>query len=151
MDNKNQKNNDQKNNELTGSCLCGKVRYRYSGKVKVFQYCHCTRCQKYTGSAHASNIIGDPADFAWTSGEELVGRYEIPDAKYFATSFCKSCGSALPWMTKTKGAVIIPAGTLDVDPGVKPIHNIYLANRAPWYVDPEKLLKYQELPVKPEK
>jgi len=136
------------NKTLNGSCLCGKVTYEFTGKAKVFQYCHCTRCQKYTGSAHASNIIGDPAHFRWLSGEEYVGHFELPDAKYFATGFCKNCGSALPWMTKTRTAVIIPAGTLDVDPQIRPIQNIYVANGAPWYIDPEQLIKYDELPVK---
>jgi len=136
------------NQKISGSCLCGEITYQYTGPVKVFQYCHCTRCQKFTGSAHASNIIIDPVDFEWLKGESLVGRYEIPEAKYFATSFCKKCGSSLPWKTKNGKAMIIPAGTLDVDPGIRPIHNIYFADHAPWYENPDNLIKYKELPVK---
>lgn len=133
---------------IAGSCLCGKVAYQYSGDVKVFQYCHCSRCRKFTGSAHASNIIIDPKNFKWTKGEELVGRFEHPDAKYYATSFCKNCGSSLPWLNKTGSVVVIPAGTLDVDPQVRPIHNIYYHYHAPWYVDVADLKQYDELPVK---
>ncbi|MDH5631166.1 MAG: GFA family protein, partial [Gammaproteobacteria bacterium] len=90
------------NSNYKGSCLCGEVSYQYTGKALVFQYCHCTRCQKFTGSAHASNLIVNPEQFEWLSGEELVGHYELPEAKHFATSFCKQCGSSLPWVTKTK-------------------------------------------------
>jgi hypothetical protein len=54
----------------------------------------------------------------------------------------------LPWLTKSGKAVIIPAGTLDEDPGVKPMHNIYYADKAPWYEEIGKLKKYDELPVK---
>lgn len=132
----------------TGSCLCGEVTYEYSGDVEVFQYCHCTRCQKITGSAHASNIIIDPDQFNWLTGEALVGRYEVKEAKHFATSFCKKCGSTLPWLTQSNKAFVIPAGTLDNDPEIKPIHNIYVANKAPWYKDPASLVHYDELPVK---
>ena len=79
---------------IKGSCLCGDVTYKFTGPIKVFQYCHCTRCQKITGSAHAANIIIDPKQFEWLTGEEQVGRFELPEAKYFASSFCKKCLSA---------------------------------------------------------
>jgi hypothetical protein len=133
---------------ISGSCLCGAVTYRYTGPVRVFQYCHCSRCRKFTGSAHAANIIIDPDQFEWLSGEESVGRFELPDAKHFATSFCRTCGSSLPWLTKSGKAVVIPAGTLDADPGVRPIHNIFTAYQASWYEAAGDLVQYEELPVK---
>ena len=132
----------------TGSCLCGAVTYQFTGKPRVFQYCHCSRCRKITGTAHASNIIVDPEQFQWLTGEEVVGRYELAEAKHFAASFCKTCGSNLPWRTQSGKAVIIPAGTLDQDPEARPIHNIYIADKAPWYVDPSTLTMYDALPVK---
>ena len=135
-------------NKLSGSCLCGEVTYQFTDDIKVFQYCHCSRCRKFTGSAHGANIIVDPASFKWTHGEDLLGRFEVPDAKYFATSFCKQCGSSLPWLTKSGQAMIIPAGTPDQDPIARPIHNIYYADRAPWYKDVCELAKYDALPVK---
>ncbi|MDH5378380.1 MAG: GFA family protein, partial [Gammaproteobacteria bacterium] len=93
-------------------------------------------------------ISGDPNGFEWNSGEELVGRYELPEANHFATCFCKNCGSSLPWITQSKRGVVIPAGTLDVDPGIRPQHNIFCNNKAPWYVGFDDLKKYEELPVK---
>lgn len=134
--------------KIKGSCLCGEVTYQFIGPTKVFQYCHCTRCRKITGSAHASNIIIDPADFEWLSGEKLVGRFELAEAKHFASSFCTQCGSSLPWLTQSAKAVIVPAGTLDDDPKVKPVHNIYYADKACWYENTGDLIKYDALPVK---
>lgn len=136
------------NEKSSGSCLCGEVTYQFVGPIKVFQYCHCSRCRKFTGSAHASNIIVDPDQFQWLSGEASVGRHELPEAKHFATSFCKKCGSSLPWLGKSGKAVVVPAGTLDDDPKVRPMHNIYYSNKAPWYVDTDGLTKYDELPTK---
>ena len=135
-------------NKVTGSCLCGEVAYQYVGPIRVFQYCHCSRCRKFTGSAHASNIIVDPAQFQWLEGEESVGRFELPDAKHFATSFCKKCGSSLPWLTQSGKAVVIPAGTLDADPGDRPVHNIHFASKAPWYQAAGDLLIYDALPTR---
>jgi len=136
------------NKIVKGSCLCGDVKYKFTNKIKVFQYCHCSRCQKITGSAHASNMIISPNDFTWVQGEENVGRFELPEARHFASSFCKKCGSNLPWLTQSGKAYIVPAGTVDEDPEFKPQHNIYYSDKAPWYNDVTSLIKYDELPIK---
>ena len=136
------------NKSISGSCLCGDITFQFTGPIKVFQYCHCSRCQKVTGSTHAANIIIDPDQLTWLSGEELLERYELPNTKHFATTFCKKCGTRLPWLTQSAKAVVIPAGSLDEDPKGKPIHNIFYADKAPWYENVEDLIKYQALPIK---
>jgi hypothetical protein len=128
-----------------GSCLCQAVSYQFHGPEYLFQYCHCSRCRKFTGSAHASNIIVDPKQFEWLSGEDQVGRFEHPDARHFATCFCKNCGSSLPWMAQSGAAIIIPAGTLDDDPEIRPSQNIYWKYRAPWREAVEALPQHEEL------
>lgn len=54
----------------------------------------------------------------------------------------------MPWLTKSGKAVVISAGTLDEDPKVRPIHNIFMEDKAPWYKEVGDLEQYQELPVK---
>jgi len=131
---------------IKGSCLCGQVTYQFSESIGVFQYCHCQRCRKITGSAHAANIFVKPENFQWIQGEALVGRYELPEAKYFATGFCKNCGSSLPWLSQSGKTVVIPAGTLDDDPGVRPTQNIFCSFDASWYVPAADLKKFDGLP-----
>jgi len=131
---------------IKGSCLCGAVNYQIEGPFKVFQYCHCSRCRKFTGSAYASNLFVSPERFRWTSGEEMIGRYEHPDAKYFATSFCKQCGSSLPWAVKGGKNIIVTAGTLDDDPGIKPMWNIFWRSKASWYEESSDLPRHDEFP-----
>ncbi len=131
-----------------GSCLCNEVQYEITGSLGVFQYCHCSRCRKFTGSAYAANIIVAPNQFRWLEGEELLGRYEVPEARHFATSFCKNCGSSLPWLAKSGKSVVIPAGTLDGDPEIRPFQNIFYGSRADWYQEASELIKYDELPTK---
>ena len=130
---------------IKGSCLCQAVTYQFERPEYVFQYCHCSRCRKFTGSAFASNILVDPKQFKWLSGEDRVGRFDHPDAKHFATCFCKNCGSSLPWLSQSGTAVIIPAGTLDEDPGIKPTQNIFWKDRAPWREEVNALPRYDEL------
>ena len=134
--------------KVTGSCLCGEVNYEVTGNLGIFQYCHCSRCRKATGSAHAANIIVAPEHFSWRSGEENVGRYEVPQASHFANSFCKKCGSTLPWPTKSGKAVVIPAGTLDDHPGIEPMQNIFCGSKAQWYAEASELPLHEEFPKK---
>jgi hypothetical protein len=116
-----------------GSCLCQTVSYRFHGPVHVFQYCHCSRCRKFTGSAHAANIIVDPKNFEWLGGEDSIGRFEPAEARHFATCFCSRCGSSLPWLSQSGTAMIIPAGT-------------FWNSRAPWREDVSALPQHDELP-----
>ncbi len=132
----------------TGSCLCGEVHYEITGSLGVFQYCHCSRCRKFTGSAYAANIIVAPDQFEWLQGEECLGRFEVADARHFATAFCTQCGSSLPWKAQSGKAVIIPAGTLDDDPEIRPFQNIFYDSKADWYQEASELIKYDGLPTK---
>lgn len=133
-------------NSVKGSCLCHKTSYEITGNLGVFQYCHCSRCRKFTGSAFAANVFVVPGDFHWLEGEEYVGRYDPENTKYFATAFCKNCGSSLPWLSKSGKVVIVPAGTLDEDPGLRPDKNIFCASRPEWYTHPNELPEHAEGP-----
>jgi len=132
--------------KVTGSCLCRTVSYEISGNMGVFQYCHCSRCRKITGSAHAANMFVAPEHFRWLIGEDSVARYDPDFTKYFATCFCKNCGSSLPWLSKSGRVFIVPAGTLDQDPGIKPNNNIFCGSRPDWYTSAESLPEHEEGP-----
>ena len=137
-----------KETKAGGSCLCGGVAYEISGNLGIFQYCHCSRCRKFTGSAHAANLLVAPAQFRWLKGETLVGSYIPEETRHFATAFCSNCGSSLPWKSKSGKAVVIPAGTLDQHPGIEPFQNIFCSSRADWYKPSGELPEHNELPVK---
>lgn len=137
---------------INGTCLCNQVEYHITGHAGVFQYCHCSRCRKLSGSAHAANLFVKPDQFAWVRGEELVGRYEPADAKYFATCFCTHCGSSLPWLSRSGNVVIIPAGTLDENAESKlditPQQNLFCASGASWSVPASELPMHDAMPPK---
>jgi len=111
-----------------------------------FQYCHCSRCRKISGSAHAANIFLKVEQFEWTGGENLVRQFELPEAKYFCSGFCSVCGSRMPWISRNGQFVLVPAGTLDQDPRAKPERNIFWGSRAPWYVEAPLLPTFEEKP-----
>jgi hypothetical protein len=120
-------------NRIAGSCLCGSVTFELSGPFDNFYLCHCTRCQKSSGSAHATNIFGKLDSITWLSGKENVRTFELPMAHYFNKSFCSLCGSPVPHRARSGEFLIIPAGSLNSDPGIRPQHNIFWGDRAVWY------------------
>ena len=131
---------------MKGSCLCGKVKYEALGEPIVFQYCHCSRCRKFTGSAYAPNIIVRPEQFRYVAGEQYVKCFQPQEAKHFATAFCSLCGSSLPWRAKTGRSVVIPAGSLDEHQEFFPTQNVFYESKAKWSIAFTDLPRHAELP-----
>jgi len=118
---------------VTGSCLCGAVQYEINGEAQRFYHCHCQRCRKTTGTGHASNLLVTPEScLVWVAGEDLLKRYKVPEAERFYNCFCSQCGSPLPRVFPQLGGVIIPAGTLNAEPPIKPGARIFWDSRAQW-------------------
>ena len=129
---------------LSGSCLCGSVAYEISGEHMLFAHCHCERCRKATGTGHATNIIMKPASVTWTSGEDLLRRYKVPEAKRFATVFCSECGSLMPRIAPDNSIAVIAAGSLDNDPGVRPEKRIFQDSRTEWSCPADDVPAYDQ-------
>lgn len=115
-----------------GSCLCSEVTYEIEGEAIAFFHCHCSRCRRSSGTGHASNVRIQAEKINWTKGESLVKTYKVPEAERFKTVFCSQCGSALPRHFPNHGFVILPAGTLDTAPEIRPQGRIFNASRASW-------------------
>ena len=120
---------------LSGSCLCGSVRYEITGDAKAFNHCHCRRCRKASGTGHASNIILKPDAADWLSGEELIKSFKVLDAERFRTVFCSNCGSPLPRIAPDLSLAVVPAGSLDRSPDIDPTARIFWESRADWSYD----------------
>ena len=129
--------------ELSGSCLCGTVHYRVCGPWLRFAHCHCSRCRKATGSAHATNLFAQADHFRWTAGESEVRRYDLPTAARFCTSFCSKCGSRVPSLARDGKTIIIPAGSLDEAPEIRPQARIYWGSRVTWSCDGDDLPRFE--------
>ncbi len=76
---------------LTGGCLCGSVRYEIAQPLVFAGYCHCTRCQRRTGTAAAASARIAPGSLRVLSGQELINAWRPPDG--FAKVFCSSCAA----------------------------------------------------------
>ena len=113
----------------SGSCLCGAVTFEVSGDFEKFFLCHCSRCRKFSGTAHASNLFASNAELTWLSGEEKIRTYHLPETRYIKL-FCSECGSPVP--RQRDGMLMVPAGSLDTPVEIEPNAHIFFADRANW-------------------
>lgn len=127
-----------------GSCLCGAVTFEVAPPIIFYQYCHCSRCRKATGSRHGASLFIKVAQLVYTAGEEHVRRFELPDAKFLCNGWCDRCGSALPWLSRNGKYALVPAGAMDEDPGARPTRNIFWGSRAEWMGTVEGLEMFEE-------
>ncbi len=131
---------------LTGGCLCGGVRFRVDAPLVVATYCHCTRCQRRTGTAASAQARIQPGSLTVTQGEELIRTYAPPDG--FPKLFCGACGSAL-WSRSPDDFELLSVrlGAFDGDPGIRPSLHQFVAYAAPWEPIPDDgLPRYDERP-----
>lgn len=127
-----------------GSCLCGAVHYELTGTPDRFFLCHCSRCRKGTGSAHASNMFLADAALTFISGSDLITTFSVEGARH-SRAFCSRCGSPLP-MAQPGDRVKLPAGSLDTAAGMRPLAHIWTASRADWDDHLEDVPGFDERP-----
>jgi hypothetical protein len=121
---------------LTGACACGAVRYEVSEPFESSSYCHCTRCQRRTGTAASANARAKPGTFRIVQGEDRVRSWNPPDGA--AKFFCGDCGSALFSRSGPDGVNVgVRLGTVDGDPGIRPSHRQFTAYAAAWEEIPD--------------
>ena len=128
---------------LTGGCLCGGVRYEVTETPLFASYCHCTRCQRRTGTGAAPSARIVPGSLRIVSGAELVKVFAPPDG--FGKAFCSTCGSALWSVDPDSGeAAGVRLGGFDSDPGVRPSFRTFTAFAASWEPIVDDLPRYPE-------
>jgi hypothetical protein len=116
----------------SGGCLCGGVRYEYSGEFSLVVYCHCSQCRKAQGTAFGTNAPIESDKFRLLSGAELLKGYESTPGK--RRVFCSNCGSPLYSQVLARPELMrLRLGTLDTPLPVRPQAHIYTASKAEWY------------------
>jgi hypothetical protein len=122
---------------LQGGCLCGAVRYEVTEPFLNAGYCHCTHCQKRTGTGSSVNARVAQSGFRLLQGEQDLRSF-TPAAGGRPKVFCASCGSAVfSGEPLREDEVSIRLGTLDVDPHIRPEYRQYLDSAASWEAIPD--------------
>jgi hypothetical protein len=129
---------------LSGKCLCGGVRFEITSPLGPVVQCHCSMCRRATGTAFATNASVRSRDFRVVQGAELLSEYESSPGSWRV--FCSRCGSPVFGRVPVVDLVRVRLGTLDGDPGARPIADIWVGSKAPWFAIADALERFDEAP-----
>ncbi len=118
--------------ERTGGCLCGAVRYTLASDPVMMAVCHCSHCQKQSGSVFSANIALPDSAYRQT-GEVRIFEDRGDSGQPVYRHFCPACGSPiLAKLATTPGLTLVKAGTLDDMSGLMPVIEVYVDHAAGW-------------------
>lgn len=121
---------------LTGGCGCGAVRFEVTARLVSANYCHCTRCQRRSGTAASPNARPAPGSFRLVAGEDLLRAWS-PEGGW-QKWFCGDCGSAVfSRHPEEPEQMNVRMGSFDTDPGIRPSVRSVVAYAATWEPIPD--------------
>ena len=131
---------------MNAACLCGGVRIEVSGKIGPLVYCHCSRCQKASGTAFAANADVRLKYWNLVVGQELIREFESSPGVFRA--FCGRCGSPLYSRRPDDPNVLrLRLGILDDDPGRRSLAHFWVGSKAAWFAITDALPQFTAGPA----
>lgn len=121
---------------LTGSCLCGRVRFEVSEPFERVTQCHCTTCKRISGGVGTVNGRARTEAIRIASGRDSLRTFQPSEGT--AKTFCAECGSNLfgsGWPESEHTSVRLPA--LDEPYAEGPSTHVYVRSVAPWETLPD--------------
>lgn len=129
-----------------GGCACGAVRYRVEGTPIFVNNCHCTLCQRQSGTGSALNAFFESERVTLLSGE--LARFSVATGSGGLQEIvrCAACGTALwsHYPRLGRHGTGIKAGTLDKPGAMRPDAVIFARSRLPWVALPDDIPVFEE-------
>jgi len=121
-----------------GGCTCRNVRYRLTSRPLFVHCCHCTWCQRETGSAFALNAMIEADRVEMLHGEVEVVDTPSNSGKGQRIARCPTCRIAVWSNYAGAGDAVrfVRVGTLAQPDRLPPDIHIFTASKQPWLVLP---------------
>ena len=136
--------------KITGTCHCGDIKYEAEVNEKSALICHCTDCQKLSGSAYRTVVMSKVNGFTLLTGQpkEYIKIAESGNKR--AQGFCQNCGSALyaTNVTNTDRVYGIRTGTVDQKEQLRPSKQIWCRSALSWIDEIGEIEKFEVMPQK---
>ncbi len=117
-----------------GGCQCGTIRYECSEAPARVYHCHCTSCQKATGSAFHTGLLITRASFRYLKGEAKIWDRTTDSGNIVTEAFCDTCGTPIYVCTSGRPTgMSLKAGSLDNPHELKVTGQIWLSSAVPWH------------------
>ena len=130
---------------LSGSCLCGQVKYSCTEPPVFTLYCHCTQCRK----AHAAPYCAEaamPADSIKVEGKLKEIATPIEDGTRYHRFFCPECGSHILGQSENfPERTMLKIATLDDPESVKPEAHVFTASEISWSTFAEGQPRFEQM------
>jgi hypothetical protein len=131
----------------TGGCQCGNIRYEILGTPKQIVACHCSDCQRQSGSAFGMTLVVDEADFRLIQGEVKTFTSKSDRGRAKLGAFCPDCGTRIYHKPEwRKGTVSVKPGTLDDTRWLTPDVHLWTRSKQSWVTIPEGATAYDKQP-----
>jgi hypothetical protein len=129
---------------IFGGCFCGFVRYRLETPPMFVHCCHCTDCQKQTGSAFAINALIERDRVTLLSGEPEAIAMKTDSGKPHDIYRCPKCKSAVWSLYSRRDVAFVRIATLDKPSALVPDVHIFTRSKLSWVVLPEGTRAFEE-------
>lgn len=114
----------------TGGCLCGHIKFEYDAPYQAFMVCHCTDCQRATGTPLAPIIMVAKDSFRLLTGELKGWKNPLNVTRFF----CPHCGSPyLSGVDRIPDVWFIKTGALDNQPTEAPSLRCWNNSTPGWF------------------
>lgn len=132
-----------------GGCLCGRLRYFANGDPKRVTVCHCTWCQRRTGSAFAVEALFTQPQIKVSGKSRRFRSTSDVSGRWLELEFCTTCGANIGFtFERLPGHQMIDCGTFDEPSWVSPerfeFRYVYLRSAQCWSEIPEGAQAYDE-------
>ncbi len=122
---------------LEGSCLCGAVTVSLARPPERVNMCHCSACQKRSGSPFGMAVWVAEADIA-VAGETREFTFLSDKGRPTTNRFCPLCGGTVTFVASLNpGMVAVPAGIFADPETPPPQRSVFEERRHPWVAVPE--------------
>lgn len=130
-----------------GGCQCGALRYWLEGEPLALCACHCTDCQRRSGSAFGMTMFAARDRVALVRGEPACYDYREDDGRRWLGAYCGTCAVRL-WSESPRapGILFLAAGTLDDTAGLQPVAHVWTRSAQPWVAIPRDVLVFDTQP-----
>lgn len=126
------------NPPITGSCLCGAIRYTIDVPITELRACHCTSCQKTSGAAGTVNAPIPSSAFHLTQGTLKRFTGTADSGRTLHRYFCGGCGAPIYSQREmTPEQMALRVGTIDNAGDMQISTNIWTRSARSWaHIDP---------------
>jgi hypothetical protein len=131
----------------TGGCQCGATHYEVTGEPKQVLACHCTDCQKQSGSAFGLVMVVEEDAFRLIEGEVKTFVSTSDAGREKTGAFCPKCGSRIYHLIAWRpGMLSVRAGTLDETGWLQPTVHLWTRSKQPWISIPDGATVFETQP-----